>query len=222
MKYVRKIGVELEGGWDENPPVGRPVPDESIQLKGAPVIGEVQSPPGVLEEIEEFVIANCPEYIDTSCGLHIHVSLNSTSQYLALTDVQFHNFVKERTRRWADSKNYKPTHRIFKRLNGENKHCKDVFNPEDQIKCTTKEQARQNEVRRTHLNYCYNIQNDDGTPRRTIENRIFPAFNNPEEIMEAVRLYVECVEEYLDHHSLEESAYPTINLKLSELKEEIF
>lgn len=217
-KYIDMVGVELEGGWDV-PPKPDIVHDDSITLRGVPFIGEVQSDPGDLEYVSKFIKENCPDYVDPSCGFHIHISLKSTNAYLTLTDKKFHTFLKTRSKAWAENRGLKPTHRFYKRLSGENKHCQDLFRPEEQIVCKTKDEARKksgtnpdDQIRRTHLNYCYGIH-------RTLENRLFPCDTNPEILISAVELFIEVVEEYLDENKLEAVVYPKVTIKMSELED---
>lgn len=219
FKYIDMIGVEIEGGWDAPPKVDLQQ-DESITLRNGtcPFIGEVQSEPGNFETVSKFIDENCPDYVDPSCGFHIHVSLKSTNFYLALTDKAFHDFFKKKAKEWATDQGLKPTHRFFKRLVGENKHCRDIFRPEEQIACRTKNDARahigsipEDQIRRTQLNYCYGIH-------RTIENRLFPCDTNPALLKSGVKMYIDTIEEFLDDHKLEDKVYEPVVIKMSELE----
>lgn len=202
LKYIDKIGVEMEGAWDEKPE--KLYEDVSVTCRGN-YHGETCSPPSVYHDLEKYIKNNCPDYVDPSCGLHVHISFKSVNDYLRLTDKAFHDFFKQEMKKFGESMGYKATHRFFNRLSGKNKFCNDEFRPDDQIYLKTKADAR-----RTHLNYCYSLHG-------TIECRLFPSYNNPTEVMEAVKAFISCVEKYLENNPPLPSNYPEVLITTEDL-----
>lgn len=185
LKYIDRIGVELEGGWNSN--INRKIyADGSVRVV-APYRGEVASPPSTLEEIAKYIKNNTPDVVDDSCGLHIHMSFkNNSSSFLTLMEKDFYIFFKNQMREWGILQNLKPTHQFWHRLAGENRFCKDAFQPEKQVHMKGK-----GDHRYTQLNYCYAMHG-------TIECRLFPGFTDPDIIISAVHALVKCYEDYLE------------------------
>lgn len=188
LKYINLIGVELEGGWSSSN--GRTiVPDGSVRVMSAPYKGEVQSKPSTLENLEGFVFQHAPPFIDNSCGLHVHVSFkDKVGSFLALMDDSFWQLFQKRMFEWGKKEKLPENHQFWSRLRGDNRFCKKMFQPSNQINLMQK-----SETRYTQLNYCYAMHG-------TIECRLFPAFSEPAKIMSAVYALVSCYEEFLDIH----------------------
>lgn len=188
LKYINRIGIELEGGWDKTP-VGL-FPDHSVKVK-APVVGEIASQPGTLEELEDWIHKNYPKYIDNSCGVHIHVSFkDKVNNFLVLMEPKFYDYFKPFMESWAKNEKLPADHAFWTRFKGLNKFCKDEFKPEAQILINNKG----TDVRYTQLNYCFAMHG-------TIENRLFPAFKEPETIVSAMNATVLCYESYLEKNA---------------------
>lgn len=189
FKFVSHIGIELEGGWDSTPTGVRP--DGSLRnINGASCIGEVASPPiDNFSELEEYVKKFCPKYVNESCGLHIHVSFKSSSHYLTLMEDKFYKYFLARMKDFGTKMEFPTNHLFWNRYEGKNKFCINEFYPERQINLNHKDS-----IRYTHLNYCYTLH-------KTIECRMFPAFNDVDTIMSTIKELVNCYELYLSYNS---------------------
>lgn len=186
LKFIDRIGIELEGAWTAKPI--NMIHDGSV--KGLPGYkGEVVSPPLKYNDIETFLSANCPTYVNETCGLHVHVSFkDNTISYLSLMEKGFFEYFSNYMRTWG--KVNLPNHTEFwNRLEGKNIFCAKVFQPEAQINSITKD-YNTGAARRTQLNYCYAMH-------KTIECRMFPAFNDPKTIKLCVDALLDCYESYL-------------------------
>lgn len=188
LKHIDKIGIELEGAWAHKP-VGL-VNDISVNIPGATYYGEVPSPPMKLEEVEPFIKAFCPNLVNHTCGLHIHCSFKDNANVmLTLMDKKFYDYFLLRMDDFGRYMKFPKTHDFWKRLNDQNRFCRRLFQPEIQIKSVQKDNNR-----RTHLNFCWSMH-------KTLECRLFPAFSDPNCILSAVEVLVDCYETYLDKNA---------------------
>lgn len=181
---VKKIGIELEGGWSYRPQGLKA--DKSLRRLSSPYIGEVASPPmedlsSVLRWIDKFY----PQEVNSSCGLHIHISLDNLN-YSRLMEYEFYSYFRENIQLWS-RKAVRPSDLNFwNRLNGANYYCRDGFRPLEQVRERSKTPARY-----TALNYCYALHG-------TLECRLFPMFRDIETAKSAVRAFIDIVESYLN------------------------
>jgi hypothetical protein len=206
LKFISLLGIELEGGWDSGKKPDRLKGDGSVNVRAA-YVGEVCSPPLLIEDMEKFIKKNIPQHINSSCGTHIHFSLLKNTDYIRLMSREFYDFFLEKMKKWGELMKFKIDHPFWPRLNGENSYCKKEFHAEEQSSQTSKAGPRY-----CHLNYCFNYHG-------TIECRLFPGFNNPVIAFEAVKALVTCVEDYLANtKELEMIEYSEV-ISFEELKE---
>jgi len=235
LKYVDKIGIELEGGWDDPPEnlhtdisikeldkhVATPMfvyerqdhnchtctphrfapngsnlllgycPDNctsadhcdascdrscSCKLDKSDLreIGECISRPLNIEELRSWIGAYTPNVVNETCGLHIHVSMKEEKQYLKLTNREFYDHFLKWMENWGNEVGLPKKHEFWSRLKGNNKYCRREFTPEVQLAMTHK--PENDPTRRTHLNFCYNIEDPvDENGNLIIQNEA----NNP-------------------------------------------
>jgi hypothetical protein len=197
MKYVKSIGLEIEGGWfairDKPPHMVHWHEDQSVRNirrtqneRPLEFIGEASSSPiktlaGVRTWIETF----WPDRKNESCGFHIHTSFEP-SIYKHLVEEKFYIAFYHEMRKIGQK--LELGKEFFTRLEGQNHHCQKIFKGFEQVAATTKTNNRY-----TQLNFCYSLHG-------TLENRlpsailpVFKAFRYTEE-------YVNFLEEYLDKH----------------------
>lgn len=218
MKYINKIGVELEGGWLK-PPDGV-YPDGSVRVfsqgcdrancglqfcvrctgrrPNSYVDGEVCSPPLTLKQIKLWIEDHIPERVNSTCGTHVHISLKNTQFYSKLMERPFFDYFNKWMKDWGKLMKYPEDHPFWIRLSGSNGYCRAEFNPNAQIDLREK-----SNIRRTQLNFCWSFHG-------TIECRLFHGFTDPEEAFSAVKSYVDCVESYLN--SVENIPLPNIEV----------
>ncbi len=190
LKYIHKIGLELEGGWDKRR--DDLTEDGSVHkqdFSNSVCTGELVSKPfDSLEECLEFLKENWPSETTNRCGFHIHLSYHSINSYNQLMSNDFYaQFLKD-MEKWG--KNYPCTNEQFwDRLNNKNTFCKKQFIPEKQI--VMKQKKNSDPTRYTHLNFCYGIH-------KTLECRLFPTFISSKTACSALEAFVDCVENYLE------------------------
>jgi hypothetical protein len=208
-KYILKIGAEMEGGWDFKPK--RLGYDGSVHVD-APYVGEVRSPAFLwIESLLRWIRRWHPQYVDESCGLHIHVSFRNNLYYSQLMSEEFYRYFLEKTKAWAKKKEKEGLDMdiFWDRWNGYNDYCRKRFDPESQAQATDKESCRY-----AHLNYCFSI-------RGTLECRLFPMFETYELSCEAVRLFYRIVNSWLRKYERAEKEEMYTLVLLDDEREEV-
>jgi hypothetical protein len=131
--------------------------------------------------------------INASMGLHIHISLNNDRDYYRLASVKFHNWFIDRLK---DTDLWNRSARLRKRVYNDDIHpynahrdygyfCRPINNSLD-IDVQLKRRARKYR-RITFMKGKYD----------TIEFRLFPAMENPEDVMEAIDIVTTSINAYL-------------------------
>jgi len=130
--------------------------------------------------------------INASMGLHIHVSLNNNRDYYRLASLKFHNWFIERLK---DTDLWNRCPRLRKRVYNDDIHpfsdhgyghyCRPLQNSYD-IDSQLKRRSRKYR-RITFMKGKYD----------TIEFRLFPAMENPEDVMEAIDIVTTSINAYL-------------------------
>lgn len=186
MRYIEKIGVEIEGGWCNPLPPSNIYYDGSVKdLAEIEKAGEISSTPLSLIEIQEFISRNYPDKVNYSCGLHIHLSFKNNFYYSLLITRDFYDFFLFKIEEWGKEEKINDNSIFWERWKGECCYCKRKFSPEQQINLTSK-----GSIRYTHLNYCYALHG-------TIEVRIFPSFEKSRLAISAVKRTIEIFESWL-------------------------
>jgi len=175
--YIDRIGIELEGGWDESPKHHSLCYDGSVSTESHHV-GEIRTRPF---RFGEFLNANAqksgapwdeffsdyPAEVNKTCGMHVHVSFLHKGYYAALVRREFHDWFLEGLHRFGKALNIR-NESFWKRLDGQNYFCARQYYPTPQINARSKRDCRY-----TAINYCYSLH-------RTIEFRVLPMFYQPE------------------------------------------
>ena len=182
-KHILKTGIELEGGWTTPPPstIGF---DGSVSIE-APHRGEVRSQPmDSWDLVEEWILANHPNYTNETCGLHVHVSLIHPSDYARLMDKEFFDFFLDRMAQWGTLANVQNEH-FWSRLKGKKSHCARKWDADLQTI-----QAGKSGPRYTTWNFCLRLHG-------TAECRVLPVFKSPKISVLAVKQVLLAVEDWL-------------------------
>lgn len=201
-KFIDKIGIEIEGLWKI--PRTDLVPDASLHAEDwetsyyrdensgrkMPLFGELVSQPLENKEVAlAFIKDNWPDEISPRCGFHMHVSFNSYNLYChAMTRQFYHDFLIE-VEKWG-RKVCPEDIQFIERLQDRNRYCRRRFIPDEQVKCLTKDSARQRQLRATHFNYCYG-------QHKTLECRLFPMWKDYVIAQSAVCFYLDFIENFL-------------------------
>jgi len=187
---IKQIGLEVEGGWRSQPPDLHH--DGSVRgLPADMVVGELSSSPITgLANAEAWLRERYPHATNESCGFHVHLSFNELN-YSRLMDEDFNNFfLAEMERFWLENRS-KPGFDLFRfRLDGQNQYCQKIFRPELQLWRQEAYGDRGTHPRYSQLNFCYGRHG-------TMECRLFPCFSDVADSVEALRVFHNCCETYL-------------------------
>ena len=200
-RYVHRVGVELEGGWDNRP--SGAVEDGSVDV-AANFSGEVPSPILRPSEVEQWVTDNYPHYTNGTCGLHVHVSFGMLQHYSRLMEPAFRQFFREQLYAWGEQAKIHRSSQFWPRLAGDAYYCRDEFIPSEQVAARNKGDAD----RYTQLNYCFGVHG-------TIECRVLPGFKYARVAVKAIYAVLDIFELYLRTTKLTK-AQKCVTLNLTE------
>ena len=151
-------------------------------------IGEMVSKPLRIDEIEKFIMDFNPDYINKTCGSHVHISFTNELSYSMIMTLEFYEyFKKEMVKFGHDVLKLPNDHDYFTRFRGVY-YCKDQFIPE----CQKNIHRSYDHDRYTIINYCYHVRN-----RKTAEFRVISAFDDPTQLKQVVRKMYNLINEYL-------------------------
>ena len=148
-------------------------------------VGEIASKKLRINEVENFILNNYPDEVNSTCGLHIHMSFkNDKKDYAILATQEFYDFFLEEIEAWADNRKINKGSRFYKRLEGV-QYSKREFLAENQLNENSDYSDRY-----AHLNFCYN-------KHRTLEIRVGNMFDKKEISVEYVHAVIDIVNYYL-------------------------
>lgn len=192
---LNKVGIELEGGWSTVPrTVAQHHADGSVRVPRPEGVspwhtGEyVSAPLASWAEVEEWVVGTYPQAHNTTCGMHVHISLKDPTDYARLMSPAFWTLFSERMETWGRTARLPANHPFHGRLQGLNMYCQKFFRPEVQAKERSKNYSTR--VRYTQLNFTWLVHG-------TLECRLFPVFKSPRIALSAIRAFLTCVEDFL-------------------------
>jgi hypothetical protein len=187
-------GIEIEGGWDAPPVVdGQTVDivhDGSVAVRSN-FTGEVRSPVKTdWSEMVKWTLEAYPGNANSSCGIHVHMSVASAGLYSRLMDVHFAAHVRRALRKWGaaveanNAKEREDMANFAKRIAGENRYCRRVWLPDEQVR-------GQGESRYGFLNFCYG-------KHKTVELRVLPTFTTKRLAEGAVSAYCKAASDWVE------------------------
>lgn len=207
LKWVRRVGLEVEGGWEHPCKDKAIIADVSVKpLTDAERVdprwrhyGELNTPgppPGhpekggiPYEEVEKWLRDHHPDAMNVSCGFHVHVSVRDNDAYVATASRRFFDYFITRVTEWGKKQRFSAEHEFWQRLNGtsvNSRFCRKRFAPQDQLFKRKKEDDR-----RTMINWPWRMH-------KTIECRLFPSFAKVEQNIAAAKEWVSIVEDFLE------------------------
>lgn len=190
---IHKIGVELEGQWNERP--------EGFEHDGSvggfvyvpgSYIGEVPSPPLLRADLNAWMNNNYPDQVNQSCGLHVHVSVESKAEYSLLMThaAQLERDLIQNVKTWATEREIIKGHSLWERLAGNSRWCQQgTHSIDQQVRARRKIGARYR-----MLNFCWGLHG-------TVEVRLLPGFKKKHLGIEAVNVVVSTIDHALTHYS---------------------
>lgn len=185
-KYIDRIGVELEGGWDDEPSGMKH--DGSVRVQ-ASFVGEIAGPPKKFGDGLRWVYDHNPPYVNETCGMHVHMSFKRPLDYARLADSeQSLDYVNKKLIEWGKNTmmgRIRPKHPFWARLTGENQYCRKNWHPEVQMNANGRSGQRY-----SMFNFCYG-------EHKTLEVRTLPAFSDPIVAVDAIYNLVRSIETYL-------------------------
>lgn len=187
---IHLVGVELEGGWDVVPAGTRVERDGSVDTEGR-FIGEI--PSRILEpkEVEEWMKIHYPRYVNQTCGMHVHMSMDTAINYMRLMVPEFGGTIVACMTDWAHRHKLKDSHPIWERLADKNRYCRHWFNADQQAIVASKDfNQERNGNRYTAINYCF-VRNG------TVECRLLPMMKDAELGYSAVSEIIKITDAFL-------------------------
>lgn len=189
-QHIKRVGVEMEGGWDTRPTGGSMHGDGSVTVR-ANYTGEVVSRPMPEDEVVPFVTDNTPGHVNQSCGLHVHVSFNYAIEYMACMVEELNRKVVADLKAWGTRNEVAASHTFWARMNGDVFYCKSKFIPEIQVSMATKHASHEDgDARYAQLNFCHKLHG-------TIEFRLCAMFNRASLNVGQVQCLLKTVDEWI-------------------------
>jgi hypothetical protein len=201
-KRWKKIGVELEGGWEKYESSLRTMAgrfganfhyDGSVST-GATTSAEISTKPYErLGSLLNCVDALYPDEVNSSCGMHVHVSFDELD-YGHLMSERFYFYFLLRWEAWGKRLNIRSSE-FWSRLRGENQYCKREWKSVEQVTLRGRDG-----VRYAHLNFCYSLHG-------TVECRLLPMFKDKTIAAKAIQELLSIYSDYLATCSTEDEEH---------------
>lgn len=204
-KQWLQMGAELEGSWvsksrkstAEGVRGAKPQKDPSVHI-GVGDPGEIVTRPhDNLEGLSADIIALYPDTVHDTCGFHIHTSFTPLQGSIIATR-EFYAYFKSEWAKWGKEMKFPRNHEFWNRLEGRNKFCKDLFEPEEQFKPVHTRPGggapTDNSVRYTMVNF------HAWEKHGTIECRLLPQFSDREIAVKALYKLAYIYDSYLGEH----------------------
>ena len=153
--------------------------------------GEIPSPPIEVEKVAPWMKQFYPQYVNETCGLHVHMSFKTALQYQRLMTPAYPATIIEYFTAWAKNEKLKESHPLWERLSGKNRYCRHEFHADQQV--TSKKDHSQTRPghRYTVVNYCYSVY------QGTMECRLLPMMDTPEQGIRAVQHVLDITNAFL-------------------------
>lgn len=193
-RYIHRIGVEVEGGWDHAPAMGRAAlkGDGSVYF-GADGpspnfhVGEIASNPMTRPHLEAWLEGNYPHHVNATCGIHVHMSFRPSWGHARCVSILMDSPAYWRTVRdsllaWANRASLHSSSQFWPRMRGENRFCEDAFVPSNGWRSGNRYLA---------VNFCALRRHG------TIEVRCLPAFKRWRMAYRAIETLLSTTEAYI-------------------------
>ena len=155
------------------------------------MLGEIASPPLDLTTFPTWMKAFYPQKVNGTCGMHVHLSFRTALTYQRLMTPTYPSTIVAYIRQWAEGEKLAKKHPIWPRLRGECEYCQHVYQADEQSSTGGKDYDHHRVGHRyTVVNYCYNRHS-------TVECRLLPMFDTPEQAVKAVREIIDITNAYL-------------------------
>lgn len=168
-------------------------------------VGEIVSPAfSNVVDLKEFIDKYYGTETNSSCGLHIHVSVKNEKAYKRLMTKAFNVYFLRQAEKFAHENKIgykegiltnmlKAKSQFWKRLEGQNTYCKREFIPKIQFRNEDKSDTRYRQ-----LNFCYNLIGKNRHKNHTIECRLFPCFRDKKISLKAIQFFYDLINSFLN------------------------
>ncbi len=194
---VTGVGIELEGAWKVTPKGIREIArdgslDVWTQPADAPLKGEIPSPVLVGDQVKDWLTTCWPTYCNhVRCGMHVHLSVADNFRYQQLMHPEYMETVLFYLDAWARAEQFPVGHHIWDRLAGKSDYCRKVFAADEQVRVRAKDFDHDRPGNR------YTVINYPWGRFRTLECRVLPMMNDPEQATRAVSTLIDVTNKFL-------------------------
>lgn len=219
---VYRVGVELEGGWTKIPKgVNEITRDGSVHIgmmdPPATAVGELPSPPLDLAHLEGWLTSHYPQYVNDTCGMHVHMSFPTALTYMRVMTPDYPATIIAYVTKWAAKTKLPSGNPIWARLRGESEFCQHVFFAEMQV-------TSGKDFDRHRKGHRYTVVNYPFARYKTIEHRLLPMMASPALAYEAIMELVSITNKFLVATSAREEKHkadipdePTVQMEETRL-----
>lgn len=152
-------------------------------------VGEISPDHGLpLKDVVGWMKTYYPQAINTSCGMHVHISLKDYGDYTRLMTPEFEGFLMDQLAAWGKAYKVPPRHAFWHRLLGLNRYCQRGIT--DSIIQRQRSATRRIDDRYYALNFCYGLHG-------TMEVRVLPMFKDVNTAIRALLAVTRGVNRYL-------------------------
>lgn len=202
---VHLVGVELEGGWIQLPGNVEPQRDASVfrhgfkpedieKTKLLQKVGEIPLEPLSPKTFPATFMLFYPDYVDQSCGMHVHLSLKRPFIYQRLMVNHPYSYPATIVRyieRWALTEQLPADHPIWSRLANQNEYCQHIFHADEQVRTSAKDFDHHREGHRyTVVSFCWSRY-------KTVECRLLPMMQTAAQGVRAVQEVINITNAFL-------------------------
>ena len=155
--------------------------------------GESNSNPcSSMRDLINYLQDNYPDEHDSTCGMHMHISLKSKKAYMTLINSKFKDELMLFYSNWLDENKINEDSRAYQRLKN-NTYCENTFRKED-IETQLYARDKDSSVRYRVLNYCFSLHN-------TIELRFLNIFDKKEISSKCVKAIIKFIDSYIERNN---------------------
>ena len=178
------------------------IDEEAVPLRSMPriIIGEIPSPALEMKSYAEWMTSCYPKHVNETCGLHAHMSFKYRIHYMRLMTPELTPHIVKGLINWAEEEKLAGSHPIWPRLlRKDHRHCAHIYLGDNQVKTTRKDYNSRGTPysRYTALNYCYSKEQSDGSRLGTVECRLLPMMETPDQAVRAVTTVFDLTNKFL-------------------------
>lgn len=171
---IKTIHVSLNGGWKKKP-TGFSNDKSVDSMISAKYSGVIEKSFADLESSVEWIKENYPDFMNSTCAIHISLELIEKDLIAQLYHKKFYQIFRKNAKEWGSEKKITKHSQFWLRFDGFNNYCGIGFSSKTRYK---------------HLNF---TDRDVGV----VQCRLFPTFQNAKLSQSAVEFFYNLVSNYL-------------------------